>query len=445
MIYKLIISEKSHLAFIYFGHKIVHMYIEHKTYDINDIYQGKISNLLPSLNAAFVILHPIEKNGFLHFEDSNVLKKGKNFRKPSNKLLNLSFIKVQITREPAGSKGPSVSLNINLIGKYIALFPVSKTVHIEKKLLNMEEKEYLHAIGHLILPVKLMGIVIKLRALKANANFLIKEIKVLKYRWVKIIKRSNSINKPCLLNKRKRLINKIFEKYFYLPFKMIAIDSYQGAIQIKKIISNIYNIKSSTKITIQYHKNNLILIKHYLIDLAISEIMKPRINLNNGGYIIIEKTEALTSIDVNSGSFRHLVGLTDTSFWINYLAVYEIMKQIRLRNLGGIIVIDFIDSNNQKNQIKLLQYLEKLTKKEFVKCSIVQLSELGLVEITRSRQGQSIYDAFTRKCSICNGLGYLSTNLNINKLLSYKLILALHPSFYKKRLNLSKIVYHYTI
>ena len=189
----------------------------------------------------------------------------------------------------------------------------------------------------------------------------------------------------------------------------------------------------------------MILIRHYLIDLAISEIMKPRINLNNGGYIIIEKTEALTSIDVNSGSFRHLIGLTDTSFWINYLAIYEIMKQIRLRNLGGIIVIDFIDSNNQQNQIKLLQYLEKLTKKDFVKCSIIQLSELGLVEITRSRQGQSIYDAFTRKCIICNGLGYISTNLNNTKLVSYTLILALHPSFYNKRLDLSKIIYHYFI
>lgn len=441
MSYKLLISEKSHLAFIYFGHKIVHMYIEHKTYDINDIYQGKISSLLPSLNAAFIILHPTEKNGFLHFEDSNLLKKGKNFWKPSNKLLNVSFTKVQITREPAGNKGPSVTLNVSLIGKYIALFPVSKTVHIEKKLLNIEDKEYLHAIGHLILPIKIIGVLVKLKALKANASFLIKEIKILKYRWVKIIKRSNSINKPCLVSKRKTLVNKLFEKYFYLPFKMIATDSYEGAIKIKKIISKIYNIKNTTKIIIQYHKNNLILIRHYLIDLAISEIMKPRINLNNGGYIIIEKTEALTSIDVNSGSFRYLVGLNDTSFWINYLAVYEIIKQIRLRNLGGIIVIDFIDSTSQRNQIKLLQYMEKLIRKDFVKCSIIQLSELGLVEIIRSRQGQSIYDAFSRKCNICNGLGYLSTNLNNNKFLNFKLILTLHPSFYNKKLDLSKIVY----
>lgn len=434
MSYKLIISEKSHLAFIYFGQKIIHMYIEHKTYDMNDIYQGKISSVLTSLNAAFIILHPIEKNGFLHFEDSKLLKKEKNYQKASNHVLKLSSVKVQITREPSGTKGPSVSLKISLVGKYIALFPISKTIHIEKKLQNINDKEYLRAIGHLILPIKTMGILIRLKTLKANANFLIKEIKVLKLRWVKITKKAKSSNKPRLLSKRKTLVNKIFEKYFYLPFKLIATDSYQGAVKIKKIISKLYHTKNTTKITIQYHKNNLILIKHYLIDLTISEIMKPRINLNNGGYIIIEKTEALTTIDINSGSFKHLVNLNDTSFWINYLAVYEVIKQIRLRNLGGIIIIDLIDSNNQENQLKLLQCMEKLIRKDFVHCTIIQLSELGLVEITRSRQGQSIYDAFTRKCNVCNGLGYLSINLNNNEILTYKLILSLYPSFYIRRL-----------
>lgn len=443
MNYKLIISEKSHLAFIYFGQKIIHMYMEHKTYDINDIYQGKISSILPSLNAAFISLHPIEKNGFLHFGDSKLLGKEKSCQKTSNNRIKESYIKVQITREPSGTKGPSVSLNISLIGKYVTLFPLSKTVHIEKKLLNIPDKEYLRAIGHLSVPIKNLGILIRLNSLKVNANFLIKEIKILKLRWVKITKKATSINKPCLISKRKTLINKIFEKYVYLPFKVIATDSYQGALKIKKIISRIYNIKTTTKITIQYHKNNLMLIKHYLIDLIISEIMKPRINLNNGGYIIIEKTEALTSIDVNSGSFKHVVNLNDTSFWINYLAIYEIIKQIHLRNLGGIIVIDLIDSNNQENQIKILQYMEKLMKKDLVQCSIIQLSELGLVEISRSRQGQSIYDAFTRKCTICNGLGYLSMHLNKNERVTYTLILTLSPSFYTKKLDLSTIRCNY--
>jgi ribonuclease E len=411
--------------------------MEHKTYNIDNIYQGKISSLLPSLNAAFIALHPTEKNGFLNFEDSKLLKKRKQFQNFSKNILSKSSVMVQIIREPRGNKGPSLSLNISLVGKYLTIFPGSKMTHTEKKLPNLKSKEYLRALRHLLIPLKSMGVLIKLGALKTNPNFLINEIKVLKFRWVIIIKKSKLFHIPCLLSKRKTLINKIFEKYFYLPFAFIAIDSHRGAIKIKKIISRIYNIKNigkTRKITIQFHKNNSILIRHHLIDITISEIMKPRVNLNNGGYIIIEKTEALTSIDVNSGSFNNLINIDDPSSWINYSAVYEIMKQIRLRNLGGIIIIDFIDSNTQKNQIQLLQYMERLIRKDFVQCNIVQLSELGLVEITRSRQGQSVYDAFSRKCNLCNGLGYSPIHVEKNNLLNYELVVGLEPSFYNKML-----------
>jgi ribonuclease E len=161
--------------------------------------------------------------------------------------------------------------------------------------------------------------------------------------------------------------------------------------------------------------------------------MKPRVNLCRGGYIIIEKTEALTIVDVNSGSFTNLQNSRQTSLWVNYSAVHEIVKQIRLRNIGGIIVIDFIDCNNHQDQMKLLRYMSKLILKDYVRCRIIQMSELGLVELTRSRQGQSVYDAFSRKCNTCNGLGYLTFNLNKQKNINYELIL--DPFFnYHKRL-----------
>jgi ribonuclease E len=168
--------------------------------------------------------------------------------------------------------------------------------------------------------------------------------------------------------------------------------------------------------------------------------MKPRVNLRKGGYIIIEKTEALTTIDVNSGSFRYPSNSRETSLWVNYIAAYEIAKQIKLRNLGGIIIIDFIDCTNQEDQMQILRYMSKLIKKDWIQCNIIQMSELGLVEITRARQGQSIYDAFTRKCNVCNGLGYLSLNLYKKSFLTYELLLELIPSFrnkfFKTNLNL---------
>ena len=160
--------------------------------------------------------------------------------------------------------------------------------------------------------------------------------------------------------------------------------------------------------------------------------MKPRVNLYKGGYIVIEKTEALTTIDVNSGSFTILSNSRETGLCINYAAVHEVVHQIKLRNIGGIIIIDFIDSNNQLDQMKILRYMSKLIKQDHVKCNIIQMSELGLVELTRARQGQSIYDAFSRKCRICNGLGYLSLNLTGKKITPYELLVNLTPILRKR-------------
>ena len=192
---------------------------------------------------------------------------------------------------------------------------------------------------------------------------------------------------------------------------------------MKLTLNKIKKSHAEKKTIIEVHNSELDLIKYYLIDIILTEIMKPRVNLPKGGYIIIEKTEALTTIDVNSGSFTTLHSSRQTSLWVNYSAAYEIIKQIRLRNLGGIIIVDFIDSTNQVDQMKLLQYMSRLVKKDFVKCTIVQMSELGLVEMTRTRHGQSIYDAFSRRCTMCNGLGYLSVNLGIINHNNYELIL----------------------
>ena len=149
---------------------------------------------------------------------------------------------------------------------------------------------------------------------------------------------------------------------------------------------------------------------------------------------MIERTEALTTIDINSGSFKSLPSSRQTSLWINYLAIHEIAKQIKLRNIGGIIIIDFIGSNNQYDQIKLLKYIDNLLKKDHTKCNIIQISELGLLELTRTRHGQSVYDAFTCKCKICNGLGYTSSLLDLARLDFHTTLLDFYPIFLKNHL-----------
>jgi ribonuclease E len=428
MVYKLIIAEKSQIALIYFKNKLISLIMEHTLYRVNDIYLGKVSSVLTSLDAAFITLDPLSKNGFISF---NHLRDTLNFNSP---IISVNKnILVQITREPVGSKGPTLSSDISLTGKYSTLFPFSKSTQLSKDIEIEKNRDYLRAISNLLINPRNMGILLKYKAINANINFLILEIQRLKSRWEKIVIKSRKRFRPSLISKKKIFLDKILQDYSNISWNFISIDSVEGALRVKSILMKIHGLNVPRCLTIEFHANQSSLINHYLVDVLLLEIMKPRVNLCKGGYIIIEKTEALTTIDVNSGSFTNLQNSRQTSLWVNYSAIHEIVKQIRLRNIGGIIVIDFIDCSNHQDQMKLLRYMSKLLLKDYVRCRIIQMSELGLVELTRARQGQSVYDAFSRKCTICNGLGYLTFNLNKKTNGNYELLL--DPIFnYPKRL-----------
>jgi Rne/Rng family ribonuclease len=158
----------------------------------------------------------------------------------------------------------------------------------------------------------------------------------------------------------------------------------------------------------------------YYIEYLIKELLKPNIKLNTGGHITIQKTEALTSIDVNSGGFNKLKSTRETILWVNLSATKEIINQIKLKNISGIIVIDFIDMINQDDQLSLIEYLSKELRLSFLnETKIIQISEIGLVEITRQRGEKNIYDMFTKQCLICQGLGCKRSEKVQNKLSSY--------------------------
>ena len=427
MVYKLIILEKSQIALIYFRNKLISLVMEHNLYRINDIYVGKVSSVLTSLDAAFVILNPLSKNGFIPFHH---LRERLNLT--SLPLSPTKNMLVQITREPIGNKGPTLSCDISLIGKYVAIFPFSKSIKALKKLQMEDHKDYLRAMGHLLINPKNLGMLVKYKSLNANVNFLVREVIILRSRWKKISTKAHKKLIPSLVSKKRIFLHKILQDHAHINFNYIAVDSYEGALKIKNILTKIHGSKYHNSLEIEFHKSHFSLVTYYLIDILLLEIMKPKVNLSRGGYIVIEKTEALTTVDVNSGSFTNFQTSQQTSLWVNYSAVHEVVKQIRLRNIGGIIIIDFIDCNNQQDQMRLLRYMSKLISKDYVGCHIIQMSELGLVELTRSRQGQSIYDAFSRKCNICNGLGYLTFNLNRQKDINYELLLDPFYNYHKR-------------
>lgn len=433
MSYQLIILEEQKLALIYFETKIVKFILDHPIYSINNIYLGKIKSILPSLDAAFIFLHPKEKNGFIRLENLKTFKKEKG---QSLKLRPQEEILVQINKEPSGIKGPSVTSEVHIPGKYLKLYPLMKEISLDRKLPNEKDAEYLNAM-RLILTPKTLGININEESLQKNVDFLLKESHILKHKWKQILKNSKTNLAPSLVSKKKNFLLQVLEEVYKKKIKYIGIDSPNGALKLKQILGKLQNNKD--KLVIESHSNSKLLINKYSLDVIISKSIEPKVKLPNGGYIVIEKTEALTAIDVNSGSFTNLANSRETSFWINYSAVPTIMHQIQLRNIGGIIVIDFIDSNNQEDQMKILTYLNKLIKEDYIISNLIQISELGLVEITRSRQSQNIYDAFSRKCEHCDGLGYTFKHKDVQIYQNNEICTEFSNIFSKKLLTRPKI------
>ena len=433
MSYQLIILEEQKLALIYLQTKLVKFTIDHPVYNIHNIYLGKIDTILPSLDAAFIFLHPKEKNGFIRLENLKTFKKEKTQDlkiRPQEELL------VQINKEPSGIKGPSVTSEVHIPGKYLKLYPLVNEISLNKKLHPERDIDYLRAMGTILTP-KNLGMNINGEILHKNTYFLLKESHILKHKWKQILKNSKTNIAPSLVSRKKNFILQVLEDLYQKNIKYIGIDSYEGALKLKHILGKLQ--KSKTELIIESYNNSSLLVNKYSLDIIISKALEPKVKLTNGGYIVIEKTEALTAIDVNSGSFINLSNSRETSFWINYCAVPEIIQQIKLRNIGGIIVIDFIDSNNQEDQMTILTYLNKLIKEDYIMSNLIQVSELGLVEITRSRQSQNIYDAFSRKCENCDGLGYKFKHKEIQTYKQNEICTEFSNIFSKTLLTITKI------
>nr|YP_010835266.1 ribonuclease E [Cryptomonas gyropyrenoidosa]WFQ82941.1 ribonuclease E [Cryptomonas gyropyrenoidosa] len=404
----LILLEKCSLSLLFSLKKTKNIFIEHKDYQINDIYIGKISSLIPSLNAAFITLEPNKKNGFISFSKlkKQSLKKGKKSYK------NEKFVLVQIIREPSGNKGPNLTGNLHLKGKYVYLYPLLTSLRLIKSVKPTYKKNYFQTLGHLLTQKTFGSICVKLEAIISSPNFLTKEIQILQIQWIKILNRFRKINQFNRIGRQETFLNKVLFLYSKFLPDLICIDSKSQISQIKNSLCKIYKKK---KIVIKFYPTGYELIKRYSVDLVINKFLKPTVFLGKGSYLIIEKTEALTVIDINSGSFTSLTTLQNTSTWVNSAALYQVMHQIQLRNLGGVIILDLIDSYTQRDQIFNLQYFNALMRKNKLLSTIIQMSELGLLEIIRNRQGQNIYDAFTYECNLCRGLGYRNS-ISINSL-----------------------------
>ena len=393
MVKTIVIAEQNKIASVYDKNEVItDLIVERGIYQVGDIYLGIVETILPSINAAFILLDIGESNGFIHVGDLGHLRKNKDNKHIGASLSAQSVAMVQILKEPSRNKGPSVTGVITLKGRYITILPFSENITLSTNIEDNDEMQYLKALVVLLKPKK-VGVIVSKIARHAMLNSIIQDFYILLYQWDLISKKIHSNTAPCLISSSKNFISKILQKVYNHKVNNITVDSYKGA---KKMASTISKWSQQTNLifSVKYYNNHNFLIRDYNLDLVIYELLQPRVNLLRGGYIMIEKTEALTTIDVNSGSFNHLSNPRETILLVNRKAAKQIARQLNLRNISGLIVVDFIDMKYQKDQLELLLYFDSFLRQDSGKPKIIQLSELGLVELTRKRQGKSLSDLF---------------------------------------------------
>ncbi len=405
---QIIIAEQARIAALLTDDRVDELVVAQGQYQIGDIFLGTVENVLPGIDAAFINIGESEKNGFIHISDLGPLRLKKGTFGITELLEPKQKVLVQVIKEPTGSKGPRVTGNISIPGKYLILQPYGQGVNISRKINTETERSRLKSLGVLIKPPS-TGLLFRTEAEKIKEELLIEDLEQLTQQWENILKISEASNPPNLIKRDDDFSLKILRDYIKESTKSIIIDSKFSVARAKDFLINY-----ESDIDIEFHDNSLNqhIIEKYEIKKTIQKALQPRVDLPSGGYIIIEPTEALTVIDVNSGSFTRSANSRQTVLWTNCEAAVEISRQMKLRNIGGVIVIDFIDMESRRDQFQLLEHFTSAIKDDSARPQIAQLTELGLVELTRKRQGQNIYELFGKKCSTCDGTGHVENILN---------------------------------
>nr|YP_009314638.1 Ribonuclease E [Neoizziella asiatica]SCW23093.1 Ribonuclease E [Neoizziella asiatica] len=395
MIKKIIISQLNNIAAIIHNSKIQELIINKETYQIHDIYIGIVQKIFTSINAAFIKLNYNEKSGFIHVSDTKYLYNLKyyNLNNISEVLSIKQKILVQVIKEPSVTKGPRLTTNIHLSGQYVILMPLNNTICIGHNIYDENERSFLRALGILVKPFS-MGILFKETSVGIAERILINDIHTLERQWNFIEKSAIAASGARLLYSDNNIVQRILREQLNKSITLIITDSKHSIKQIHEhlIYHNITDDK--VQLSIQLYKNRSCILEKFGITSTILKMLQPKVEMHSGVYLIIEASEALTTIDVNSGSFNNDKNNHDSMLQTNCLAATEIGYQIKIRNLNGIIIIDFIDMKSRHDQLILLEHLNKVLSYDNAKPEIVQLSELGLVELTRRRRGQSMIEIF---------------------------------------------------
>jgi len=397
--------------------KLADLFIERSRHPsvLGNIYKGRVENVLPGMQASFVDIG-LEKNAFLYVDDAmaslpeivKATKNGDDVELPISRgksikelLKTGQDVLVQVTKEPIGTKGARVVTDVTLAGRYVVLIPSVNYVGVSRKIVDEGVRDRLRKLANKAKP-RGMGIIVRTVAEEQPDEEIVRDIEFLTRAWRKIRAKAARAKAPQMLHYDADLVYRMARDYFgddVTEFTVNTIGDYNK-------VSDLLHIDEKEKDPrIRLYSDKKPVFEAYGIEDEIWKATRRKVWLNSGGYLIFDTTEALTVVDVNTGKFTGSKDLEDTAFRNNIEAAGEIARQLRLRNIGGIIIADFIDMESEDHRKRVLEELEKHLEKDKARTSVLGITKLGLIEMTRKKSQQGLVELTHRVCDVCEGRG----------------------------------------
>jgi ribonuclease G len=408
--------------------QIVELSVErtrHRTI-VGNIYKGRVTKVLPGMQSAFVDLG-LERDAFLYVSD--VIEDLEEYENETPDELHLDEVPqhrpeasiadllregqevvVQVSKDTIAGKGARITSHITLPGRFLVYMPTVSHIGVSRRIEDEGERTRLKEILERIRPAGLGGFIVRTAGEARNEEDFVADLKYLTDLWEQIKRRAEKSSAPSVIHHDLDLVLRAIRDVLSPEFKSVWVDSVE---QYQRIVEFLDHIQPNLVSRVRLYRRDEPIFDEFGIEAEIAKALKSKVWLKSGGYIVINQTEALVAIDVNTGKYVGRRNLEETVFKTNIEAAKEIVRQIRLRDLGGIIVLDFIDMEIPENRVRLFETLENEIKKDRSKTKILQISEFGLIEMTRKRVRQSLERSLTQACPYCGGSGRIKSNTTI--------------------------------
>jgi ribonuclease G len=395
---------------------------------VGSIYKGKVKNLEDGLKAAFVDIG-FDKNAFLHYWDIvpnnfdsgvEIVERGpKKKQKPKITHKDIprlyptgSEIVIQVTKGPIGTKGPRVTTNLAIPGRYLVLLPTSDQSGVSRKIESQEERQRLKRIVRDLTLPEGMGVIIRTAGQGQKARYFVRDLAILLEEWDRIKEDINSKPAPACVFQEPDLVERMVRDFLTEDVERIVVDT---SAEYERIRGKIARISERSARKVKFYRESQPIFDRFGVSRQIESAFTRQVKLRSGGHLVIDETEALVAIDVNTG--RHKSSGKDgdsTIFKVNMEAAEEICRQLRLRNMGGLIILDFIDMKSRKDQQAIYQKVKECLRKDKAKTHVLPISQLGLMEMTRQRHSESVKATAYDDCHYCQGKGQIKSPLTMS-------------------------------